>query len=139
MQTCIPSMSGVIETAACPPSPIADDPSALPSPSSSPSSSQSVTLLACSLGASPRMSAVVLDYLYFSRYYSIILTFLFFIFYVWFFFMDYLCEKYYKSIAVQYCIADCVRWVPRLNLLYLGTNWTWNGTHSYMGGLLYLT
>ena len=53
--------------------------------------------------------------------------------------MDYLCEKYYKSIAVQYYIADFVRWVPRLNLLYLGTNWTWNRTHSYMGGLLYLT
>ena len=83
------------------------------------------------------MSAVVLDYLYFSRYYSIILTFIFFIFYV--FFMDYLCEKYCKSIAVQYYIADFVRWVPRLNLLYLGTNWTWNRTHSYMGGLLYLT
>ena len=36
----VPSTSGVSETAACPPSPIADDPSALPSPNSSPSSSQ---------------------------------------------------------------------------------------------------
>ena len=35
-----PLMSGVSETAACSPSPIADDPSALPSPTSSPSSSQ---------------------------------------------------------------------------------------------------
>ena len=34
------STSGVSEIAACPPSPIADDPSALPSPTSSPSSSQ---------------------------------------------------------------------------------------------------
>ena len=34
------STSGVSEIAACPPSPIADDPSALPSPPSSPSSSQ---------------------------------------------------------------------------------------------------
>ena len=33
-------MSGVSEIAACPPSPIADDPSALPSPTSSPSSSR---------------------------------------------------------------------------------------------------
>ena len=36
----VPSASGVGEIAACPPSPIADDPSALPSPTSSPSSSQ---------------------------------------------------------------------------------------------------
>ena len=36
----VPSMSGVSEIAACPPSPIADNPSALPSPTSSPSSSQ---------------------------------------------------------------------------------------------------
>ena len=28
------------------------------------------------------------------------------------FFMYYLCEKYYKPITVQYCIADCVIWVP---------------------------
>ena len=40
MRTCVPSTSGVSEIAACPPSPIADDPSALPSPTSSPSSSQ---------------------------------------------------------------------------------------------------
>ena len=37
------------------------------------------------------------------------------------FFMYYLCEKYYKPIAVQYCIADCVSWVPRLTLLDLRT------------------
>ena len=36
----VPSMSGVSEIAVCPPSPIADDPSALPPPASSPSSSQ---------------------------------------------------------------------------------------------------
>ena len=36
----VPSTSGLSEIAACPPSPIADDPSALPSPTSSPSSSQ---------------------------------------------------------------------------------------------------
>ena len=36
----VPSASGMSETAACPPSPIADDPSALPSPTPSPSSSQ---------------------------------------------------------------------------------------------------
>ena len=36
----VPSTSGMSEIAACPPSPMADDPSALPSPISSPSSSQ---------------------------------------------------------------------------------------------------
>ena len=36
----VPSTSSVSEIAACPPSPIADDPSALSSPTSSPSSSQ---------------------------------------------------------------------------------------------------
>ena len=39
-RTCFPSMSGVSDTAACPPSHTADDPSALPPPTSSPSSSQ---------------------------------------------------------------------------------------------------
>ena len=40
MQKCIPPTSGMSEIAVCPPSPIVDDLSALPSPSSSPSSSQ---------------------------------------------------------------------------------------------------
>ena len=56
----VPSSSDVSEITACPPSPIADDTSVLPFPTSSPSSSQSVTLLACSLNASPCMPAVVL-------------------------------------------------------------------------------
>ena len=60
----LPSVSGVSDIAACPPPPIADDPSALPSPNSSHSSRllQSVTLLAWSLNASPRMLVVVLNY-----------------------------------------------------------------------------
>ena len=58
----VPSTSGVSEIAACPPSAIADDPSALPSPSHLLSLLQSVTLLACSLDASPCMPAVVLYY-----------------------------------------------------------------------------
>lgn len=41
---------------------------------------------------------------------------LFIIYYLW--------EKYYKPIAVQYYIADCVRCVSRLILLDLGKNWT---------------
>ena len=57
----VPSTTGVSEIAACPPSPIADNPSALPSPTFSPSSSQ-LTLLACSPNASTCMPAVVLYY-----------------------------------------------------------------------------
>ena len=39
--------------------------------------------------------------------------------------MYYLGEKYHKPITVQYYIADCVNWVPRLTLLNLQTNWTY--------------
>ena len=47
-----------------------------------------------------------------------------------------LCEKYYKPITVQYYIANCVTWVPRLSA-ELRTNWTeqirsWNRTHLYV-------
>ena len=34
-------------------------------------------------------------------------------------FTYYLCEKYYKPITVQYYVADCICWVPRLTLLDL--------------------
>ena len=47
MQMCIPSPSGLSETAACPPSPIGDDPSALPSPTSSATSSNSCLFTRC--------------------------------------------------------------------------------------------
>ena len=39
--------------------------------------------------------------------------------------MCYVCEKCYKPTTVQYYIADCVSWVPRLTLLDLQTNWTY--------------
>ena len=39
--------------------------------------------------------------------------------------MYYLCENYYKPITVQYYVADCVSCVPRLTLLDLQTNWTY--------------
>ena len=42
--------------------------------------------------------------------------------------MYYLCEKHYKHITVQYYIAHCVSWVPRLTLLDLQTNWTYECT-----------
>ena len=45
--------------------------------------------------------------------------------FLWVFKVYSLCEKYYKPITAQYYIANCVRWVPRLTLLDLGTNWTY--------------
>ena len=62
-------MSGMSEIAACPPSPVADDSSALPPTSAlSPTSSallQSVTFLDCSLDASPCVPATVPYYITF--------------------------------------------------------------------------
>ena len=52
----------------------------------------------------------------------------FFISCVHLFFMYYLCEKYYTPITVQYYIANCVSWAPRLTLLDLWTNWTYKCT-----------
>ena len=40
-----------------------------------------------------------------------------------FVFYAYLCEKCYKPITVQYCLADCAYWIPSLTLLDMGTNW----------------
>ena len=60
------------------------------------------------------MPTVVL--LYFSRLKICIFYFL------CLFFMYYLCKKNYKPVTVQYCVVDCVSWVPRLTLLDLGTN-----------------
>ena len=36
---------------------------------------------------------------------------MFSLFYVWFFKMYYLCEKYYKPITVQYYIAGASQWL----------------------------
>ena len=93
MRTCVPSVSGMSEIAACPPSPIADDPSALPPPPPLPP--PSVTRLACSLDASPCMPAVVL---YFSRSCTVKLKYIFFTFYLFFclLFLGKVFETYYK-------------------------------------------
>ena len=66
----------------------------------------------------------------------------FFILCVCLFFMYYLCEKYYKPITIQYYIAGCVSWVPRLTLLDLTNkldlrSYSRNGTRSYVGDLLH--
>ena len=42
--------------------------------------------------------------------------------------MYYLHEKYCKSITIQCFVADGVSWVPRLTLLDLQTNWTYERT-----------
>ena len=39
------------------------------------------------------------------------------------FFYVFLCEKYCKPITIQYCIVNCVSWVPRLTLMNLRMNW----------------
>ena len=55
--------------------------------------------------------------------------------------MYYLCEKYYKPITVQYYIADCVSWVPRLTVGITNKvdfrKHSCNGIHSYGGDLMY--
>ena len=43
----------------------------------------------------------------------------FFSFSVYLLLCDYLFIKYYKPIIVQYYIADCISWVPRITLLDL--------------------
>ena len=117
-------MSEVNEIAACPPSAIADNPSCLPCPHLL-SSLQSVTLPACSLNASPRLPAVALYYCAFQGMYYKIKNTLFFLHFI---FMYYLCEKYYKPTTVQYFITNHVNWVPRLTLLDLRANLTYECT-----------
>ena len=46
------------------------------------------------------------------------------LFFVFIHFLCNLCEKHYKAI-IQYYIAYCVTWVPRLTLLDLWINWTY--------------
>ena len=121
MQTCIPSRSGVSEIAACPPSPIADCPSALPSahpstlpPRLPPAVSNSSCLFTWCQSLYASDCSVLL---YFSGYCTVRLK-MFSLFFM-FVFMYYLCEKYHKPIMVQYCIASCLSWVPWLTLLNL--------------------
>ena len=57
-----------------------------------------------------------------------------------FVFMYYMCEKYCTPITVQYHIADCVTWVPRVTLLDLqiGLNKHTLGTELvHMSGTYY--
>ena len=55
---------------------------------------------------------------------------------IFFYFLCICVKNDYKAITVQYYIADCVGWVPRLTLLDLQTC-SQNRNHSYVGDLLY--
>ena len=92
----VPSMSGVSDIAACPLSPIADDPSALPSPVRN-----SWLFTRCQ----PLCASCCTILLYFSSYYTARLKMFYFLY---LFSMYYLCEKYYKPIMVQQYTANCV-------------------------------
>ena len=128
-------MPGVSEIATCPPSPFVVDLSVLPSSTSS--SYLSITLPACSIPAPVCKLWYCTTVLFKPLYCKIKHVFIFCLF-----FMQYLWEKYYKPFIVHYYIADYVNWVPRLTLMDLQTNWTYehsqNRTHSYLGDLLYL-
>ena len=91
MHMCVPSVSGVTDPAAHPPSPMAHHPSPPPSPIPPPSSSQSFLPVR---GCQPLCASCCAGLLYSSRYFPVKLN----IFYLSFvcFFRDYLCEKNYK-------------------------------------------
>ena len=120
MRTCVPSVSGVSGIAACPQSPIAAILQLyhLPPPLPPPVSNSSCLFTQCQ----PLDASCCTVLLYFSRDCTVRLKMFHFL---CLFFMYYLCEKYYKPITAQYYIADCVSWVPRLTLLDLRTNWTY--------------
>ena len=92
----------------------------LPPPLPSPVSNSSCLFPWCQ----PLDASCCTGLLYFSRYCTVRLK-VFSLFLGCLSFMYYLCEKCYKPITVQYYIADCVSWVPRLTLLDLRTNWTY--------------
>lgn len=120
------------------PSPVADDPQFHQAPASTPSS------ISCSSHPVPQCcpslcASCYTGLLYFSRPCTVKLK-IFSLFFV-VFFLCIICVKYYKPITVQYKIADCVSWVPRLILLALWTNrdfqtYSWNRTHLYLRDLL---
>ena len=116
MQICVPSPLGTSETVPCLPFPIAIYPWALPSPASCPSTSRDSSCLFT--WCQPLYASCCTVPLCFSRYYTLRLKMLYFC-------VCFLCSICVKSIInlfhipVQYYIADCVSWVPRLTLLDL--------------------
>ena len=104
----VPSTSSESESAACPLSPVAADPSVLPSPTASPVGNSSRLFTRCQL---LYYITVIL------RYNPVRLKH--FLYFLCLFFIYYLCENYCKPISVHYHITHCVSWVPKLTLLDL--------------------
>ena len=117
----MPLMSGIGNIAVCPPSPIADDLSVLPSLTSFPFSSQKlfwpVHWMSASLCYLLDCATVLFKAL------CCKIKYVFFIF-LCLFFMYHLCEKHYKPVTMQYYIASLVSWVSRITLLDLRTHQT---------------
>ena len=122
MWTCIPSVSDVCEIAAYRLSPIAEGPSALPSSHSLqlPVSISSYLSTQCQ----PLYASHWAVLPYFSRHCTLRLKMPYFLCLL--LFAYYLCEESYKSITVQYYIANCVSWVPRITFLDLQMYWTYD-------------
>ena len=115
----VPSMSAVCEIAACPRLLLLTilQLYRLPPPLPPPVSNSSCLFTRCQ----PLCASCCTALLYFSRYCTVRLKRFYFL---CLFFIYYLCEKCYKPITVQYYIADCVSWVPRLTLSDSQTKWT---------------
>ena len=96
-------VSGMSEIAACPPSPIANNPSALPSPTFSPSSISNSSYLFTR--CQPLCARCGTFLLYFSRSCTVRLKL--FSLFLCLFLMYYFYEKYYTSITVKYYRAYC--------------------------------
>ena len=79
---------------------------------------QSVNLLTCSLDATPVCQLLYCTTVLLKTLYCKIKN-VFFTFSVYLLLCYYLFIKYYKPIIVQYYIADCVSWIPKLTLLDL--------------------
>lgn len=107
------SASGVSDTAAWPLSPIAGDPSALPTPTSSPISNSSCLFA----GRQGLCASCYTGVLCFSRYCAVQLKM--FSLFLRLIFMSYLYKKSYEPVKVQHCRVNCVHCVRRLTLLGL--------------------
>ena len=126
----VSSVSGMSDIAACPPSPTDDHPSPLPLPTLLPSPVSNSSLL---VHVVPALVCQLLYCMSFSGCYTLRLKC--FIFCVCIF-MYYLSEKYYKSVTLQYSVANCASWVPTLTSLDLQMC-SWIRTCSFTADLLY--
>ena len=116
MQRCVPSTSGINEMAACPPSPIADDPSGLPSPASSPSLISNSS--SCAFWQ-PLYAGCCPVQLYFWRYYTgrlKMLSLFFVFFFMYYFYVYILLYTLYYMLYFLYTL--CIHIIAYNILLY---------------------